>query len=112
MLGGICLFATVGFIGSLFRPLGLLRLIAAFVDDAGTGIGPLITPILWLIFFILYPLGLVDWLVALHWLDSNMGYLLSHESPSLVDVLTLILALYMFAASFGRIRKLFKSDEG
>jgi hypothetical protein len=111
LLSVICLFATVGFIGSLLRPLGLTRLIAAIADDGGTGLGPLISPILWTVFFILYPLGLVDWLAALHFLDSNQGYLFSHRTPTLLDDAALLLFLAIFFSSAKRMWKLFKNDD-
>lgn len=106
---GLCIFAAASYVGSLLSR-GTLASVAALIDDAG-GYGLIITPILWILFFILYPLGLVDWLVFLHALKSNQGYLFSHQSPTTFDIIALILLVILFAMPFIRFWRFARRTE-
>jgi hypothetical protein len=106
---GICIFAGLVFVTSLISP-GAFRAISALINNGGGGLGVLLSPILWLIFFTLYLLGLVDWLVSLHILESNKGYLLSHKSPSAFDIVALVIVIAMFVSSILKVRKIIKGN--
>lgn len=100
----LCIFALVTFFTSLINP-GSLRALSLLIGDGPGGYGILTAPLFWLLFFILYPLGLVDWLADLRVLNSNEGILFSHQPPTFWDIAALLLLLLM---SFFSLRKFWK----
>lgn len=107
LYSGLCIFALLFYIGSLLSR-STLGAVGALVNDGGLGI--FIAPALWILFFTLYPLGLVDWLVALHILKNNQGYFFSHATPSTFDMIALALTIIIFAAPFFKVWKASKDS--
>jgi hypothetical protein len=110
LYSGLCIFALTSFLVSLVSP-SALRALSVLIGDEPGGYGVLVTPSLWILFFVFYPLGLVDWLVNLHILDTNQGYLLSHQTPSDFDIFMLILLVLMSLPTVLKLRKLLKKSE-
>jgi len=94
-LSGLCFLALFTFVLSFLSPYKI-RSLAALFDSEDRKFGVLVAPGIWILFFILYPQGLVDWLVSIHLLANNEGYLLSHQWPSGFDIFALILDLILF----------------
>lgn len=89
---------------------GSLRALGMLIGEGPGGYGIILGPVLWILFFILYPLGLVDWLVALHALKSPQGLLFSGETPCAIDVIALILFFVTIISIILKVRKLFKKE--
>lgn len=94
-LSGLCFLALFTFVLSFLSPYKI-RSLAALFDSENRSFGVLVTPGIWILFFVLYPHGLVDWLVSIHLLANNEGYLLSHQWPSGFDIFALVLDLILF----------------
>lgn len=94
-LSVLCFLANIGIVLPMFTPGGLRRLAALF-NSENRRYGVLYGPILWILFFILYPSGMVDWFVSVGVLENNQGYWFSHETPGGFDIFALILVLLMF----------------
>lgn len=103
---GLCIFALIVYFGSLLSR-GTMVSLGSFINDGGIGI--FIAPTLWILFFILYPAGLVDWLVNWHVLGSNQGYLLSHVKATPFDIAMLVLAIFFFLSPFFKLWKASRS---
>lgn len=107
LYSGLCVFAILFYIVSLLSR-STLSAIGALVNDGGLGI--FVAPGLWILFFILYPLGLVDWLVSLHILEGNKGYLLSHQTPTTFDVIVLLLMILIFVMPIIKLWRIKNSE--
>jgi hypothetical protein len=80
------------------------------IGEGPGGYGIILGPVLWILFFILYPFGLGDWLVAFHILNSPQGLLFSGEDPSLLDINLLIFFIIMLVSVILKVRKLLKKE--
>lgn len=95
-LSVLCILPLFTFILSfVLSPYKRISLAALF-DPEHRKFGVLVEPALWILFFVLYQNGLVDWLVSAGWLEHSEGYILSHETPSRFDIFALAVDLILF----------------
>ncbi|MBV6392445.1 MAG: hypothetical protein KPEEDBHJ_01667 [Anaerolineales bacterium] len=104
-----CVFALTAFIVSMLSP-GSLRALGLLIGEGPGGYGIIVGPVLWILFFLLYPLGLVDWLVALRALKNPQGLLFSGEDPSILDIILLVFFIVMASSAILRVGKLLKKE--
>jgi len=107
LYGGLCVSGLLIFLFGLLTR-GTFMSLGAFINDGAIGI--FVGPILWILFFILYPLGLVDWLANWNWIDSNQGYLLSHASPPTADLVILAVSLLIIASPLFAFFKVMREE--
>lgn len=89
---------------------GSLRALGLLIGEGPGGYGIIVGPVLWILFFLLYPLGLVDWLVALRALKNPQGLLFSGEDPSILDIILLVFFIVMASSAILRVGKLLKKE--
>lgn len=101
-VSGILIF-LVGLTGR-----GTVVSLGALINNGAIGI--FVGPILWILFFMFYANGLVDWLVNWNILETNQGYLMSDATPSTVDIVILAVTILLFVSPLFRLVKIMRED--